>query len=263
MSEGEGDGDIADRALSFGSVAALYDEYRPGVPNSFNEYLELSESDQVIELAAGTGLITRTLEKSGAAIIAVEPDREMLAQLLTHPTSVAAVLARAEALPFRDQCVDLILIMSAWHWLDARCTFEQSARVLRDDGRLVIGWNGADQRVDWVKELFSLRRSLEGENLKRHDADGVDVTLATRFDRIESTQIEWRWTRTRDQLIHLFLTYSGVITLDQVRRESLMNNVTNRVDAVMNGAATIELPMSTRLWRARRIARDALTNELH
>ncbi len=250
------DRSVAQRALSFGSVAQLYDQYRPGVPDAFNEWLQLNNSYRVIDLAAGTGLATRTIERSGATVIAVEPDTAMLNQLRSRSPSIVAVAARAEALPFADQFADAAVIMSAWHWLDAQRIFAECARVLRDGAPLVIGWNGADQRVSWVKDLFTLRRSLEGETTNQHDARGVDVSLAVDFGEPESAILEWTWTRSREQLRQLFLTYSGVITLGEAPRERLFVEIDRRIDHVMNGELTVELPMSTRLWRASRRARS-------
>ncbi len=250
-----GESHSAHRSLSFGSVAALYDQYRPGVPDSLNDWLDLKRGQRILEIAAGTGLVTRTLEKRGATVIAVEPDTAMLHQLLLRSPKCPGIVARAECLPLPDEFADMVIIMSAWHWLDAGATFVECARVLRDNSPLVIGWNGADQSVPWVKDLFALRRSLEGPGVLRHDADGVDTTLARDFDDVEAQVIKWEWSRSRDQLIKLFLTYSGVITLESAQRSELLDEVSRRVSVVLNGASSVEVPMSTRLWRARRTSR--------
>jgi SAM-dependent methyltransferase len=250
---------IAERARSFGSVAELYDELRPPAPLALAPWIGLSASDCVIDVAAGTGLITRHLETSGARVIAVEPDVAMLEVLQRQSPGVSALSARAEQLPLADHSATVVVIINAWHWVHQHDAFADFARVLANDGQLVVGWNGADQRVDWVREIFALRRSTENSGAQRHDARGVDTTLTNEFTTPRTATLEWTWLRTPDQLTRLFLTYSGVITLDDARRQHVIDEVQRRIDERFAGVDLIELPMSTRLWGARRIPRATNT----
>ena len=72
-------------AYAFASVAELYDRARPGYPDDAVEWLVsrlgLGEGRVVVDLAAGTGKLTRLLVPTGAHVVAVEPLAEMRAVL--------------------------------------------------------------------------------------------------------------------------------------------------------------------------------------
>ena len=62
------------RRLSFGSVATDYDRYRPSPPPQALDWLIPPGAQAVLDLAAGTGAVTRELVGRAARVIAVEPD---------------------------------------------------------------------------------------------------------------------------------------------------------------------------------------------
>ena len=71
---------------------------------------------RVVDLGAGTGILTGALARLGADVVAVEPDQAMLAELRRQLPGVRAVAGRAEALPLPDQGVDAVLCGKAIHW---------------------------------------------------------------------------------------------------------------------------------------------------
>jgi SAM-dependent methyltransferase len=106
------------RRLSFGSVAADYARYRPGPPPQALDWLIPAGAQAVLDLAAGTGAVTRELAGRAPRVIAVEPDERMRA-ILTASCPWAEVLAgRGEDIPLPDASVDAVVISAAWHWLD-------------------------------------------------------------------------------------------------------------------------------------------------
>ena len=75
------------RRLSFGSVATDYDRYRPGPPPQALDWLIPPGARAVLDLAAGTGAVTRELAGRAARIVAVEPDERMRAVLAARITT--------------------------------------------------------------------------------------------------------------------------------------------------------------------------------
>jgi hypothetical protein len=74
------------RRLSFGSVATDYDRYRPPPPPQALDWLIPPGAQAVLDLAAGTGVVTRALIGRAARVIAVEPDERMhVAQQALQP----------------------------------------------------------------------------------------------------------------------------------------------------------------------------------
>jgi SAM-dependent methyltransferase len=129
-------------AAGFARSAGAYELGRPGYPAAVLKPLELSADTRVLDLAAGTGKLTRLLADSPATVIAVEPVREMRAAL---PDSVEALDGTAERIPLGDSSVDLVTVAQAFHWFDGDAALAEIHRVLRPGGRLAIVWN---RRID-------------------------------------------------------------------------------------------------------------------
>jgi SAM-dependent methyltransferase len=125
-------------AIGFARSAEAYELGRPGYPAAALELLSLSSAMTVLDLAAGTGKLTRALTETGASVIAVEPVAEMRAAL---PESVRALDGTAEAIPLEEASVDLVTVAQAFHWFDGPAALREIHRVLRPGGRLAILWN--------------------------------------------------------------------------------------------------------------------------
>ena len=125
-------------AVGFARGAEAYELGRPGYPAEALEALRLSPDLTVLDLAAGTGKLTRPLAASGARVIAVEPVAEMRAAL---PPSVEALDGTAESIPVGDGSVDLVTVAQAFHWFDGDAALAEIHRVLRSGGRLALLWN--------------------------------------------------------------------------------------------------------------------------
>jgi SAM-dependent methyltransferase len=125
-------------ATGFSRAAAEYERGRPGYPAAVLEPLGLSRGLVVLDLAAGTGKLTRMLAGSGARVIAVEPVAEMRAAL---PASVEVLDGTAERIPLGDGSVDLVTVAQAFHWFDGDAALAEIQRVLRPNGRLALLWN--------------------------------------------------------------------------------------------------------------------------
>jgi SAM-dependent methyltransferase len=134
-------------ATGFARAAAEYERGRPDYPAAALEPLQLSSELTVVDLAAGTGKLTRSLAASGATIIAVEPVEEMRAAL---PASVEALAGTAERIPLDAGSADLVTVAQAFHWFDGERALAEIHRVLRPGGRLALVWNrrGDDDPVN-------------------------------------------------------------------------------------------------------------------
>ena len=89
------------RATSFGQVAGDYDRVRPGTPEAL-DWLVPQNCEIAVDIAAGTGVFTRALQRRAAHVIAVEPDDRMRAVLAARSPGVRALAGRGEAIPAPD-----------------------------------------------------------------------------------------------------------------------------------------------------------------
>jgi ubiquinone/menaquinone biosynthesis C-methylase UbiE len=152
---------INDEAERGFARAATDDERaRPSYPaalvDAFVADLGVGPGATVLDLAAGTGKLTRLLVATGADLVAVEPIAEMRDQFAAVLPDVDIVEGTAESLPLDDASVDVVTVAQAFHWFDPGPALDELARVLRPGGRLVLIWNLRDEAVDWVDRFSAI-----------------------------------------------------------------------------------------------------------
>jgi SAM-dependent methyltransferase len=238
------------RGLRFGTVAEQYDLYRPSPPSHVAAVLGDLRGSDVLEVGAGTGKWTRLLTELGASVTVVEPDDDMRAVLVRRSPEVRTLKGTAEALPFGDASFDAVLVSSAWHWFEQPAATNEMARVLRDDGILFVLWNGFSRDVPWLTPLVELRERPDDEH-KRPRGWAADVGNESGFDVESQVELDWTWTRTIDEMVSLFGTYSGAIIRSDDEREHMENELRDRLEVIAVDG-DIEIPMTVRGTVARR-----------
>jgi SAM-dependent methyltransferase len=153
---------IADRATSFGAAAGEYDRYRVGPPAEVVDRVLPGGVQAVLDLGAGTGAMTRRLVGRAARVYAVDPDPRMTELLARSCPGVEVSTGTAEHIPLPSDCVDAVVVASAWHWVEPVAAIPEIARILRPGGTLCIVWNRRDRTVPWVAELEAKRLEVTG-----------------------------------------------------------------------------------------------------
>lgn len=129
-------------AVGFARSADAYERARPEYPDGAMAWLAgrlgLRRGVTVLDLAAGTGKLTRRLLETGATVVAVEPVAEMRAGLSADATVLDGV---AEAIPLGDATADAVTVGQAFHWFDGDRALREIHRVLRPRGNLALVWN--------------------------------------------------------------------------------------------------------------------------
>jgi SAM-dependent methyltransferase len=136
---------VIDPARSFDLAAEHYEATRPSYPDGVLDLLPVEAGATVLDLAAGTGKLTRVLARRYARVIAVEPLDGMRAILERVVPGVEALAGSAEQIPLADASVDAVFAAQAFHWFDHERALPEIGRVLRPGGVLAIVWNGPDE----------------------------------------------------------------------------------------------------------------------
>jgi SAM-dependent methyltransferase len=190
----------------FSRSADAYERGRPGYPDAAVALFAslLPARATVLDLAAGTGKLTRPLLAAGLEVIAVEPVAEMRSAL---PTSVRALEGTAEAIPLAAGELDGVAVGQAFHWFDGHAALPEIHRVLRPEGLLALFWNTraendpvnraidellapyrrgtpTQRSKDWRAAfdrttLFALLEDREFPSEQRLDADGMEARVGS------------------------------------------------------------------------------------
>jgi SAM-dependent methyltransferase len=144
--------------------AAAYERGRPGYPPAAVDFLtatlRLGPGCTVVDVAAGTGKLTRPLLATGARVVAVEPVAEMRAAL---PADVRAVDGTAEQMPLETGSADAVTVAQAFHWFDGEAALAEIHRVLRPGSSLALVWNRRRMDDPVNREIEELLAPYRGQ----------------------------------------------------------------------------------------------------
>lgn len=208
---------------SFGSVAAGYAAHRPDYPADAVTALLGERPRRVLDLGAGTGLLTGGLLAAGHEVVAVDPAAPMLSELRARHPQVVTHVGGAEALPLPDGSVDAVVAGQAAHWFDPEPAAVELRRVLRPGGVVGLVWNTRDEEVPWVA---ALGRVLAGA-ARGHaaDEDVVDAFARALGARVEHHRSGIVQRVGPEQVVAGIATRSYVATMDHTRREDFLGEV--------------------------------------
>ncbi len=248
-------------AAGFGRAADAYERGRPGYPQAAVDHLtrelDLREGRTVLDLAAGTGKLTRLLAATGATVIAVEPVPAMRAILATASAGADVRDGTAEAIPAATGTVDALTVAQAFHWFDAASAVAEIHRVLRPGGALGLVWNTFDTSVAWVAALVALVGAYRrGE--PQYGRSGWRGTLEAShlFEPIAEQTFDLVQELSTTDLLARIGSTSYIATLPDADRDRLFGEVRALVDG---RPEPLQLPYRTDTFvtRARERGRSA------
>jgi SAM-dependent methyltransferase len=247
-------------AAGFQHVADAYERGRAGWPPAAIERLisfgDLRPGDRVLDLAAGTGKLTRELLACGLDVVTVDPSADMrrvLAALLPPDRILAG---EAEALPLDDGAVAAVAVGDAFHWFDGERAVGEIARVLRPGGTAALLWHRPMERLTepqpWRQELRELLGAARGDSHPAFSGEqGREAfTGDARFTPFIREGFAYEHPTDRDGLIAEAASLAYIAVRPEPEREALLGQVAEILDRHDVGQLMRSLPVD--LWLSRR-----------
>lgn len=227
--------------------AERYERGRPEYPADAVDWLVaalgVTPGKPVIDLAAGTGKLTRALMARDLDVIAVEPSRPMYQPLVD--TGVPIVEAVAEMLPFADGSVSGIFVGQAFHWFDRSRAATECRRVLAPGGSLALTWNARDRHEPFVDQLWGIMDRVERDAPWRNHEQPTSHQIPG-FTVRATASMRWTHHLSRSDLHDRFLSVSHVAVLDREQKAQVVREIDRVIDAFWGaGAELVEVPYRT------------------
>jgi len=211
--------------------AADYEAARPSYPPDavawFVDNLQLGPGARVVDLAAGTGKLTRLLVSSGAELIAAEPVAGMRDIFRASVPGVPVLACTAEQLAFRDAALDAVTVAQAFHWFDHERAIAELARVVRPGGRVGLVWNARDRSVEWVDSVWSIMDRVEKKAPWRDHDNWRDSAFRDMpgFGPLHEGEFRHTQTVTPEAMVQRVASVSHVAVLPDGERAAVLDEV--------------------------------------
>jgi SAM-dependent methyltransferase len=234
-------------AVGFARSAAAYERGRPGYPEAAIRHVvaQLPPRAGVLDLAAGTGKLTRPLLEAGLRVIAVEPVREMREAL---PAGARAVDGTAETIPLQDGAVAAVTVGQAFHWFDGDRALAEIARVLVGEGLLALFWNRRVEDAPINRAIDEVVDPHRGEvPTHRGDPWRAAFERSTLFGPLEERTFDNAQELDADGLEARVGSISFIASLEPTERAHVLEQV-----RALAGTSTVRVPYRTEVHVCRR-----------
>lgn len=237
--------------VGYARAAAAYERGRPGYPPDAVDYLaarlRLGPGRTVVDLAAGTGKLTRALLVTGAEVVAVEPVAEMRAAL---PAGARAVDGTAEAMPLDDASADAVAVAQAFHWFDGDAAVAEIHRVLRPGGAVALVWNRRRMDDPLNQAINELIAPYRGHPSAFHTGAWRAAFDRTElFGPLEERVFPNDHVLDADGLVDRIASVSFIATLDEKKRMKVLHAV-----RALAGAERVSIRQDAEVQVAKRLA---------
>jgi SAM-dependent methyltransferase len=232
-------------ATGFARSVEAYERARPEYPPEAIAFLarelDLRPGRRVVDLAAGSGKLSRPLAKLGCEVIAVEPVDEMRAAI---GPGIEALAGTAESMPLADDSADAVTVGQAFHWFDGPKALAEIERVLRRGGALALVWNRRPVESSELHAAISEIMAPYRGDAPSHGSGAWRDTFAGRDLREERFDFVQRLDA--DGLADRVGSTSFIAALEEPERARVLERVRALVDG---GAVDVPYVCEVHVWR--------------
>jgi SAM-dependent methyltransferase len=215
--------------LGFETGSETYERARPDYPAAAVDRMTatagIGRGTRVLDLAAGTGKLTRQLGARGASCVAVEPSEAMRLVFRRVLPDGALVAGTAETIPLATGSMDAVVVAQAFHWFDPDRSLTEMARVLHPGGWLALIWNERDESDPTIAELVRVSRWDRAQPYPMGHDFGVLIDRTRLFGPVERTKFAFVQSVDRERFVDQVASRSYVQVMTEGDRQALLAQV--------------------------------------
>jgi SAM-dependent methyltransferase len=250
----------------YGADARGYAAGRPDYPEHVYDVLRqrcgLRNGSHVLDIGAGTGLVTATLLACGARVVAVEPDPAMashLRQAVSAPLTL--IVDSFEQAPLPEGQFDLAVAATSFHWVDQAEGIPKLGGLVRPRGWVALWWTIFDDpdADDPFREALGQRWGHEDPGGQRNVGFQMDTAERCRdlrhlggFEDVVVEVIRWSCELTTVQISALYGSMINVRRIPASNQRALLDTIEELADTEFGG--TVRRPFVTVMYTGRRPA---------
>lgn len=230
----------------FGREPWVYEAGRPQYPDQVYEALEarcgLRRGTSVLEIGPGTGLVTRRLLQSGASVVGIEPNPNMV-QYLREKFSrdLSVIEASFETAQTDGSHFDLAVAATSFHWVDQQAGLTKLGHLVRPGGSVALWWTlyqdpfALDDFARALEEILGPRAPAAfdepGRPFFQLDIEHRlrDLSEWGRFEDVEAQIIKTRRMMSPKQTRALYASTAAVLRRSPLKRAAVLDAIEDLV----------------------------------
>ncbi len=258
---------MKDLRLTFDEDPVVYDRVRPSYPPALFDdlwrFVGKPSTLRICEAGAGTGKATASLLALGARVTAVEIGTNLASFMQRKFARYANLLVvngpfESAMLPIGE--FDVVFSATAWHWMDPDTRLARAAALLRAGGGVLAVVDTIQVKADTDNGYFdasqAIYRKYEDSDPPPVDPPGVHLPPAvpelrnsTLFADPAFSRYRWDQTYSRRDYQDLMRSYSNMRAMQVDKRESLIAELGELIDARYDGRVTRPLEIGLTMAR--------------
>ncbi|HEV2275478.1 MAG TPA: class I SAM-dependent methyltransferase [Acidobacteriaceae bacterium] len=256
------------RAQTFDKIAELYDQGRREPPGWLYDALFSSSGldpthMRILEIGCGTGKSTLPLARRGCHVVALEMGSNLARLARQHLAAfpnVQIINTRFEDW-VETETFDLVLAITAWHWLDPAVRYQRAAAALKAGGTLAFSINEHAFPVGYDPFFEQIQDGYEAIGVGRLPwpppppeaipDNRAEIEQTGLFDDVRVIRRLWTEEFTAEEHVGLMRTASDHQLMEPVKREWLFDQMRRLIQA--RPAGRIRKHNLTLLYLGRRL----------
>jgi SAM-dependent methyltransferase len=244
----------------YSTEAQRYSRGRPGYPAEILPWLAHSlgvvPGKLVVDLGAGTGIFTKLLLHTGAAVVAVEPVEAMRTQLAEALPGVRVVAGTGSAIPLLSASADAVICAQSFHWFATRSALREIHRILKPGASFGLVWNARDESVDWVAAITRIIRPYEVGVPRFYEGDWRKAFSGEYFTALEKSAFTYQHVGTAEKaILDRIQSISFIASLPAHEKSKVADQLRALIAShpTLRGRTTISFPYRTEAYRCTRL----------